>query len=725
MRRGVRPLLGLGFFLLLFALAVGCRQEVEPLFRRNQPPETTITIIPEDSTTGFYRYHVYWHGEDSDGRVIRYIFAITDTISRDEDLNWDPQTAEDRERSFYTEKTDSVFIFNSARGRLAFNIAAIDDFGRLDRTPARAYFFVTDNGFPSVQFLEVTPSRPEIPPCGAEYMENNMRVVPPCSVASFTSFRVRFRGITNNNRITGYQWQSIRPGEITPEPVQPFANDSTFLEAGRDTTGLGFLGDTLFTLRNDVVTVYYTNTLLDSIPAGTFQFRARVRDESGRVSPFSLGTRRVVVNYDPDTEIVRVPACDCPNAPPNCSSRPPQRAGWLRGVDQVVFADSSQWRLFCDGDTLPQLAMVRTYARGHDDARDIPISPSGLREVGFSYRFEWFALNSESRTQPSSDEWRPRDYVLPPPLGTMWRGGATGWGGPSSGLCPFSYRLFAAAVDEHGTRDGTPDSLTFHVGSAPTLEAVVADSTVIDAMTPFTLVLVPRCPAEFPSFCPNIDSLTFGPDTLAVLGTHLPGANPIFVLDPGLNRFWLPLRAIAYDHPRDRDSLYTPETRGRVRSWFYTFDCISGCEDLLLPSENQWVSDSLRSDDPEPGRSVFDKPRLEVRMVLDTLCTAPAGVPCPGAFKVALPTANLGDYAFSVQGRDTEALGSICREPSDLGPNPSQFTRQISELGIRTSLERRTIRLRQLQEVRPYVPKPMLPTTASGTSKSNRKRWWR
>jgi hypothetical protein len=209
---------------------------VEPLFRRNQPPETTITIIPEDSTTGFYRYHVYWHGEDSDGRVIRYIFAITDTISRDEDLNWDPQTAENRERSFYTEKTDSVFIFNSARSRLVFNIAAIDDFGRLDRTPARARFFVTDNGFPSVEFLdvvpEVIPSQMRVEPCGAGTV--------PCSIPSFTSFRVRFRGNTNNTRITGYQWQGVRPREISPEGLQPFGIDSIFLDgATRPGSDLG------------------------------------------------------------------------------------------------------------------------------------------------------------------------------------------------------------------------------------------------------------------------------------------------------------------------------------------------------------------------------------------------------------------------------------------------------------------------------------------------------
>src|SRR5512139_3181475 len=99
MQRHTRPAAGLFLLIVLVALAFGCRQEVPPLFRRNQPPETTLTIVPEDSAQGFYRYHVYWRGEDVDGRVVRYIFAITDTLSKNEEENWDPERFEDREKS--------------------------------------------------------------------------------------------------------------------------------------------------------------------------------------------------------------------------------------------------------------------------------------------------------------------------------------------------------------------------------------------------------------------------------------------------------------------------------------------------------------------------------------------------------------------------------------------------------------------------------------------------
>src|SRR5215470_3372710 len=84
MRRGVRPVAGLSLLCVLFVLALSCRQDVPSLFQINQPPETILTVIPEDSTRAFYRYHVYWHGEDADGHVVRYLFAITDSLSHNE-----------------------------------------------------------------------------------------------------------------------------------------------------------------------------------------------------------------------------------------------------------------------------------------------------------------------------------------------------------------------------------------------------------------------------------------------------------------------------------------------------------------------------------------------------------------------------------------------------------------------------------------------------------------
>lgn len=697
MRLYTRPAAGISWALLVVSLVIGCRQEVPPLFRPNQPPETTLTIIPEDSTLGFYSYRVYWHGTDPDGRVVRYIFAITDTVSRTPEENWDPQRAEDRERSFYTEKSDSIFIFDSARGRQTFNISAIDDHGRMDRTPARSFFSIVDNGLPRVEFLDVRTDRADIAPCAAL----------PCTIPAYTDFRVSFRGTTRNNRITGFQWQGIRPGEIEPEPWQPLLEDSLFLPGGTDTEGVSARGDR-WTLRGDTVTVFYHNARADSIEHGNFVFRARVRDEANLVSLLSLGARRVVLNYDPDTRLQRISPCDCPNPPPNCGARDSVAVGWVVGVDQTGFQDRSLWMRVCPGDTVPQFAHMRFYVRGADDGRDEPMNPAGTRrDVGFSYRFKWTAGEGDdflrSDNMPFSDEVAAADFVLPPPYGTPWHGGFSGWGIPNAGVCPFNFTFLAAAVDEHGKGDGTPDSLSFFASAAPVIDSV---------RVPPVLVFVPVCPPQFSSFCPNLATLPpFGPDTLLVQGEFIQGPSQ-FPISFGSNRFTFPFRAWGHEHPRDRNPVqgqaaYSSLSEGRIRSWRFTFDCTApGCADILIPGEMQWKAD--RQDLDPPGQQIFDDP-LQIDLPLDTLCTSPPGAPCFGTFKMALPRGGFGPYRFTVQGRDSEAQGQLCPEPSDLGPNPSTFSRTVAEQGRRTQLITRTVVVRQLQEVRRYVPAPAKP----------------
>lgn len=704
MRQYTRPAAGLSWILLVFSLVIGCRQEVPPLFRPNQPPETTLTVIPEDSTQGFYSYHVYWHGTDSDGRVVRYIFAITDTISRTPEDNWDPQRAEDRERSFYTEKTDSVFIFDSARGRQTFNISAIDDHGRLDRTPARAFFRIVDNGLPRVEFLSVRTSRADIAPCAGAL---------PCTIPAYTNFRVSFRGTTRNNRITGFQWQGIRPGEIDPEPFQPLGADSLYLDAGRDTTAVEATGDTLWTLRGDVVTVFYRNVRADSIEHGNFSIRARVRDEANLVSLISSGARRVVLNYDPDTRFQRMSPCDCPKPPPNCGSRDSVAVGWVVGVDQIEFTDPAEWLRFCPGDTVPQLSHLRFFARGSDDRRDEPMDPdAGRRDVGFSYRFEWTAGEGDDELRnsnmPFSEEYAAADYVLPPPFGTPWHGGFHGWGQDSQGACPFNFTFFVSAVDEHGKRDGTPDSLSFFVGGNPVLDSI---------SVPKVLVFVPTCPPGFASFCPDLNTMApFGPDTVVVQGVFEPGPPPGFPLVFGSNRFTFPFLAWGHDDRRDRNPLrnqnvFESTRDGRIRAWRFTFDCLgSNCQDILIPGEGVWRAD--RDNQDPPGQQAFDD-ALQIPLALDTLCTSPPGAPCFGTFKMSLPEGGFDRYLFTLQGRDAEAQGQTCTEPSDLGSSPSSFPRPVS--GRTTQLFQQPVVLLQLQTVRRYVPAPT--ATAFGVQK--------
>jgi hypothetical protein len=676
---------------LLVALALGCRQEVPPLFRRNQPPETSLTVVPEDSAFGFYRYHVYWHGRDSDGRVLRYLFAITDTLTRDENDDWNPQLAEDRDRGVYTTKTDSVFLFNAQRGRLALHMVAIDDFGLMDRTPARAFFFTRNNGLPRVTFLDVEPFRDDGSEAGARCAGAD-----PCTVATFTNFKLRFTGTTGNGRITGLQWRATLPLE-EPQPAQPFGSDSLFLEVGTDTTAVDADGDTLWTLRGDVVTAYYYNQYPPgkSMTPGNFAFAAIVRDDSRLVS--DEARRRVVVNHDPRTRLVKVAACDCPNPPPDCAGADSVAAGWITGFDRTAYADESRWVLFCDGDTLPQRAHVRFYAEGVDDERDLPRQGSMLREVGFSWRFEWCSdLPGDCiRVVRFSTEFPAQDYVLPPPLSTSRRGHRNGIGDAAilPGLCPFNYRFEASAVDEFGKRDGTPDTIAFQVGGHPRIDSLAV---------PTVLVLVPRCNPNLPGVCPDTTGVRFGRDTVLVVGRYDADPNSACFGLLGRNTFELPLRLFGRDDPRDRHPDILPENRGRILAWFFRLNCLDpGCDDLQIPGEGAWRNDAVQSGEPA-DRQVFDDP-LRFSVALDTLQLSTT--PC-GNIRALIPTFNLGWYRFEVQGRDTAIENVVCAEPNNLGVDPPVSERSYAEKGRTTERIVRDVRLVQFRDVRPTASKP-------------------
>src|ERR1700752_4449172 len=70
---------------LVGVLAVGGERGETAAVDRNRPPETFITEgpvnseDPDDPTDLFYRAHISWRGEDVDGRVVGFRYAIDDT----------------------------------------------------------------------------------------------------------------------------------------------------------------------------------------------------------------------------------------------------------------------------------------------------------------------------------------------------------------------------------------------------------------------------------------------------------------------------------------------------------------------------------------------------------------------------------------------------------------------------------------------------------------------
>jgi hypothetical protein len=694
-----RPRVGILLLGILFAVSFGCREEVPPLFRRNRPPETTLTIIPEQDQTAFYRYHVYWRGVDPDGEVVRYLFAVTDSLNPNEEQNWDPSLALDRDRGIYTTRSDSVFLFNSSTGKQAFNIVAIDDYGERDPTPARAQFGVVNNGPPTIRFLgvEINSNNPRVLPCGGA---EPFTPAPPCTIPTFTDFRMRFTGETGNGIITGYTWS---PNSDFWEPYHT-RDDTLYLNVEHLQGPAGAVdshGRPIWALSSDhdTVTVFVRSSRTAPVPPRNFLLRAKCQDQARQVSDINRGGRTVTVNYDPDTRLYTIPKCDCPTAPPGCNSSDRVPVGWVIGIGEVPSFPEDQWRIICPGDTIPNLSYVRFYATGWDDSRDLPIDSlaTTLPEVAYRFRFEFFGPDfSSTNMQFSSPPVLAQELVPPPgtPADPSWtgRGAAIDWE-----TCPFEYRFEAGAVDEHQRVDGTPAPMTFVVGGAP-----VVDSLAV----PKVMVFVPRCTASRQPFCTGFEPIAFGPDTLAVYGTPVPDA-PIppwaTPLGLGWNDFVFPFRAWAHDHPRDRNppggpNYYTDETVGRIRAWNFTFNCSEpGCQDLSLTGENQWRENRSATVD---GEDTFAE-NLQVRIALDTLCLDPA---CATS-RARLDSDRFGTFVFSLQGRDTDYIQQSCPQPSDLGAGHSTFPIPIAELGRVTRLEQRQVVWRQLADVRP-VHKP-------------------
>jgi hypothetical protein len=129
-------------------VAIGCERDDTASVDRNRPPDTVITQGFQDPTAPpdpldppdlFYRAEIAWRGEDVDGRVVGYQFAVDDT-------NW-----------VYTTKTDSVFRFTVGEvgsRQHVFIIRAIDNLGKPDPSPDSLFFESYTTGPPAVDFVE-------------------------------------------------------------------------------------------------------------------------------------------------------------------------------------------------------------------------------------------------------------------------------------------------------------------------------------------------------------------------------------------------------------------------------------------------------------------------------------------------------------------------------------------------------------------------------------------
>jgi hypothetical protein len=141
----------LRFCLILFVLIVGCKNEEDrPL--PNKKPKTFFWIYP-DSTTheGNSRQHIHWWGEDGDGVIKGYLFALGKFLDSAGNLP-SPDTIGWR----FTTKTDSIVAFPLLTKRDTFHIAirALDNTFSLPVPQSK-----TDTPFFSNALVRFSPSQ--------------------------------------------------------------------------------------------------------------------------------------------------------------------------------------------------------------------------------------------------------------------------------------------------------------------------------------------------------------------------------------------------------------------------------------------------------------------------------------------------------------------------------------------------------------------------------------
>lgn len=412
-------------------MTASCRRTQPSLIDRNQPPDTQLWYAPPDSSDYEYKVHMYWRGLDSDGTTQRFIWAIQDTIVG-QGLSWNPALRlRDYRIGRITTRTDSVFSFTAykdvsgvgvRKNRQAFFVASIDDNGVIDPEPAAVEFVATIGELPEIRFTIYVG--------GVARPYRNLPA-PADTVGMYKPFSISYHGFTRNGQIRGYQYFPL----------------STSIEIPGSNTWTEDLGDTMRT---------FPNTVADPLPPGPFRFAAKCIDDAGAESQVDGGTYRrgvaqVVVNFDPDTWITE--------------------ARWSAFF--AIKPDVIQQPFdFADGvpDTIPNRGWVTTFYYAHDNSRDTRLC--SLTDPDECIDFQLKLVRSSARLSPAGFEdsnWLPRSPEVhdSDPNSTA--------DSNSVNVSTFEYDFRASAIDENGTRDGTPAQLTVVGNYTPTMDTFLLE----------------------------------------------------------------------------------------------------------------------------------------------------------------------------------------------------------------------------------------------------------
>jgi hypothetical protein len=194
------------------------------------------------------------------------------------------------------------------------------------------------------------------------------------------------------------------------------------------------------------------------LESGILRLLVNTIDVAGVEIPAINRTLNIVVNYDPDTRILKGESFEGVTYPYYWLPPNPTRY------------------TFSNGDTIPDRAWVVVMAEGHDDHRDGLFAldtDTSLYENHMMFqgnfsavgRYEgtapfYFATSYSRLNQADNPDWTaPTQYE-------------TSRDTLSFEVGPFDYTVRMRAVDNLGRRDGTPDSLRFHGNFPPCVQCV-------------------------------------------------------------------------------------------------------------------------------------------------------------------------------------------------------------------------------------------------------------
>ena len=467
--------------LLALSLLGGCRAFEPEAVVVNQAPETYIIGSPIEDGGGYYHFHVYWYGSDRDGKVERFVWALTDTTLQDddtvedeEDENFNPALdASQLEIGHWTTKTDSIFDFKINQGvgtsyDMTLHMVAVDDFGDFDRTPARLHFFSNSLGNPVIEFFRI---KQVIDGADVRFDTSAVALGAIDTVGFNRRYEVFWRGTTPNIRgydltalakidtvypyddgLFGYKWKIDGAlGGNCVASQRDCWSPRLFNEATGDS--FSYFGDiTRLLFRNDGSGSSPFRKLL---PPEKVTLQVNSIDVAGVEVSEYLREFSFVVNFDPDTRILDREV-DFAHADPDTYPY------------YILLNDPLQvHHPFGSGDRIPDRAYVVCKALGRDHPLDLRRNENyGMGFTGFvTGEIENYSGGRYSfRTSASTLDTLP-----------AWGAGIDGWYADTLGflVAPRSeMTVNLQAVDEFGRRDGSPASLTFDVGYPPCIQCI-------------------------------------------------------------------------------------------------------------------------------------------------------------------------------------------------------------------------------------------------------------